>query len=208
VPVVHFWNHAAIVQRPRPGPEAVQQARARTSVSCDYNYRANWKSAKAPEVAGAVSSSGRHRQRRRLSALAWHWGIIECDIRPSRADAYRTLAEKVLETFPNLEKQLITLRESKSADHNVWSACLHNRGHFLLSRRYDIGHIVDRVGSGDAFAAGAIYGLRAYRDDAKVLEFATAAGCLKHSVPGDFSMISLADVERLVQGDASGRVQR
>jgi 2-dehydro-3-deoxygluconokinase len=114
----------------------------------------------------------------------------------------------VLEAFPNLEKHVITLRESKSADHNGWAACLHNRSQFLVSRRYEITDIVDRVGSGDAFAAGMIYGLLALKDDQDALEFAVAAGCLKHSVPGDFNVTSLEEVRRLVKGDASGRVQR
>ena len=123
-------------------------------------------------------------------------------------DAYRALAERVLEAFPNLEKQVITLRESRSADHNGWAACLHNRSEFLVSRRYEITDIVDRVGSGDAFAAGMIYGLLALKSDRDALEFAVAAGCLKHSVPGDFNVTSLDEVRRLVKGDASGRVQR
>jgi len=193
--------------------EAVRQARTRNiTVSCDYNYRANlWKyGKKAPEVmrgivnlvqVGIANEEDCQQSLGVAAASDAKSGHLD-------ADAYRALAEKVLETFPNLEKQIITLRESKSADHNVWSACLHNRTQFLVSRRYDITHIVDRVGSGDAFAAGAIYGLITYRDDAKALEFAAAAGCLKHSVPGDFSMIGLAEVERLMQGDASGRVQR
>ncbi len=120
----------------------------------------------------------------------------------------RVLAERVLEAFPNLEKQVITLRESHGADHNGWSACLHDRARFLESRRYDITDIVDRVGSGDAFAAGLIYGLLSFADDARALEFAAAAGCLKHTVPGDFNRVSAAEVEALLKGDASGRVQR
>ena len=110
-------------------------------------------------------------------------------------------------TRKKIEK-VITLRESRSADHNGWAACLHNRKEFLVSRRYDITDIVDRVGSGDAFAAGIIYGLLALQDDRKALEFAVAAGCLKHSIPGDFNLISRDEVEKLVAGDASGRVQR
>jgi 2-dehydro-3-deoxygluconokinase len=122
--------------------------------------------------------------------------------------SYRALAERVLDEFPNLRAQVITLRESHSADHNGWAACLHNRDEFLVSTEYDIRDIVDRVGSGDAFAAGLIYGLLTHRNDAKALAFATAAGCLKHSIPGDFNMLTVPDVERLIQGDASGRVQR
>ena len=193
--------------------EAVRQARYRhVTVSCDYNYRANlWKyGKKAPEVmreivtqvqVGIANEEDCQQSLGIAAAADAKSGHLD-------TDAYRALAERVLEAFPNLEKQIITLRESKSAGHNVWSACLHNRSQFLVSRRYDITHIVDRVGSGDAFAAGAIYGLRAYQDDQKALEFAAAAGCLKHSVPGDFNMIGLTEVERLLKGDASGRVQR
>ena len=86
---------------------------------------------------------------------------------------------------------------------------MHNRREFLSSRHYDITDIVDRVGGGDSFAAGIIYGLRAHDDnDQRALEFATAASCLKHSIPGDFNHVSLDEVDRLVRGDASGRVQR
>jgi 2-dehydro-3-deoxygluconokinase len=77
-----------------------------------------------------------------------------------------------------------------------------------MSRHYDITDIVDRVGAGDSFAAGLIYGLRAYRNDQKALEFATAASCLKHSILGDINRVGVSEVEALMQGDASGRVQR
>jgi 2-dehydro-3-deoxygluconokinase len=123
-------------------------------------------------------------------------------------DKYKLLAEKVLKEFPNLEKQVITLRESHSADRNGWSAVLYNGREFLTSRHYDITDIVDRVGAGDSFAAGLIYGLRQYRDDQKGLEFATAASCLKHSILGDINRVGVAEVESLMAGDASGRVQR
>jgi len=114
----------------------------------------------------------------------------------------------VLEAFPNLSRQAITLRESHSADRNGWGAVLHNRRAFLSSRHYEINDIVDRVGAGDSFAAGLIYGLRAYGDDSRALEFATAASCLKHSVPGDINRMSVHEIESLMGGDASGRVQR
>ena len=114
----------------------------------------------------------------------------------------------MLDEFPNLERQVITLRESHSADRNGWSAVLHNRRDFLSSTQYDITDIVDRVGGGDSFAAGVIYGLRAYGDDQRALEFATAASCLKHSILGDVNRVTVAEVEALMAGDASGRVQR
>jgi 2-dehydro-3-deoxygluconokinase len=102
----------------------------------------------------------------------------------------------------------ITLRESKSASHNGWSACLHDRKEFLLSRHYEITHIVDRVGGGDSFAAGLIFGLLNLPAHAAALEFAVAASCLKHSISGDFSRLSREEVEQLIRGGGSGRVQR
>jgi len=193
--------------------DAVRQARSRgVTVSCDYNFRANlWEWGKsAPEVMRElvqhvqVGIANEEDCQRALGIDA------ALDVRSARLEAAqaRRLAERVLEQFPNLTKQAITLRESHGADHNGWSACLHDRANFLVSRRYDIPAVVDRVGSGDAFAAGLIYGLLTFSDDARALEFAAAAGCLKHSVPGDFHRVSVDEVETLLKGDASGRVQR
>jgi len=192
---------------------AVTEARSRgVTVSCDYNYRANlWAYGKrAPEVMRELVRHvqvGIANEEDCQRALGIESNV---DLRGGTLDTLkvRVLAERALETFPNLEKQIITLRESRSADHNVWSACLHDRKRFLVSRRYDIPDIVDRVGTGDALAAGLIYGLLVLGDDTKALEFAAAAGCLKHSVPGDFNRVSVAEVETLLKGDASGRVQR
>jgi 2-dehydro-3-deoxygluconokinase len=192
---------------------AAREARDRgLTVSCDYNYRKNlWRyGKKAPEVM------------RELVALA-HIGIaneedcqkalgIEVDVDVGsgalEGEKYRALADRVMAAFPNLDLQVITLRESHSADRNGWSAVLRNRQSFLMSRHYDITDIIDRVGAGDSFSAALIYGLRAYRDDQQALEFATAASCLKHSILGDINRVSVSDVEALVAGDASGRVQR
>jgi 2-dehydro-3-deoxygluconokinase len=121
---------------------------------------------------------------------------------------YRALAEKVLAAYPNLRSVAITLRESKSASHNGWSACMHDRGEFLESRKYEITHIVDRVGGGDSFAGGLIYGLLALPTHREALEFAVAVSCLKHSIPGDFNRLTLDEVKALMKGEASGRVQR
>jgi 2-dehydro-3-deoxygluconokinase len=193
--------------------EAVQKARAMgVTVSCDYNYRKNlWKYGKsAPEVmreivrhvhVGIANEEDCQKALGLETDVDVHAGALE-------HENYRALAERVLDAFPNLEKQVITLRESRSADHNDWSAVLHNRDDFLVSRRYGITHIVDRVGGGDSFAAGLIYGLLTYGDDARALDFATAASCLKHSIPGDFNRVSVGEVESLMGGDASGRVQR
>ena len=123
-------------------------------------------------------------------------------------DNYRLLGDKVLETYPNLKMIAITLRESISADNNNWAACLNNRNNFILSRKYSITNIVDRIGSGDSFVAGFIYGLNAYDHEKGALEFAVAASCLKHSIPGDFNRVTVKEVEKLMSGDSSGRVQR
>ena len=114
----------------------------------------------------------------------------------------------VLAAYSNLKAIAITLRESRSASHNGWSACLHNRKEFLLSRHYDITHIVDRVGGGDAFAGGLVFGLLNLPDHKAALEFAVAASCLKHSIPGDFNRFTRAEVESLLKEGGSGRVQR
>ena len=123
-------------------------------------------------------------------------------------EQYRGLAGKVLSQFSNLKMIAITLRESHSASHNGWSACLFDGKQFLASRHYDITHIVDRVGGGDCFAGGLIYGLQALTGPQEALEFAVAASCLKHSIPGDFNRFSVDEVKSLLKGGGSGRVQR
>ncbi|GAB1482643.1 sugar kinase [Treponema sp.] len=122
---------------------------------------------------------------------------------------YKVLAESVKKEFPALSRVAITLRESRSADRNGWSGVLHGTSGFYASCSYDIDDIVDRVGGGDSFSAGIIYGLLNYPDDeARALEFAVAASALKHSIGGDFNLTSKAEVETLLKGDGSGRVQR
>jgi 2-dehydro-3-deoxygluconokinase len=182
------------------------------TVSCDYNYRKNlWRYGKsAPEVMRELvgfATVGIANEEDCQKAL----GIdIDVDVRSGaiERDKYRALAAKVLSAFPNLERQVITLRESHSADRNGWSAVMFDRKDFLSSRHYEITDIVDRVGGGDSFAAGLIYGLRVYKDGQRALEFATAASCLKHSILGDINRVGVAEVEALMAGDASGRVQR
>jgi 2-dehydro-3-deoxygluconokinase len=125
-----------------------------------------------------------------------------------RHEVYKELTDQVLQAYPNLKLIAVTLRESKSASHNGWSACLNNRKEFLVSRHYDITHIVDRVGGGDSFAGGLIYGLVTMNSNRDALEFAVAASCLKHSIPGDFNRFTADEVRALIKGGGSGRVQR
>jgi 2-dehydro-3-deoxygluconokinase len=193
--------------------EAVQAARQKgLTVSCDLNYRKNlWKWGKPAieamrELVKFVDIAIANEEDVQMSL-----GIqAKVDVHSGELDRaqYQALAENVLAAYPNLKAIAITLRESRSASHNGWSACLHDREEFLLSRHYEITHIVDRVGSGDGFAGGLIYGLHALPSHREALEFAVAAGCLKHSIPGDFNRVSVDDVKALVAGGGSGRVQR
>jgi 2-dehydro-3-deoxygluconokinase len=192
---------------------AAREARERSiPVSIDYNYRKNlWKYGKtAREVMRELvkhATVGIANEEDCQQCL----GIeIDADVHSGELETgkYRALAESVLDAFPNLERQVITLRESRSADVNGWSAVLHNRTDYLHSKPYEINDIIDRVGAGDSFAGGFIYGLLTYGDDARALEFATAASCLKHSINGDYNRVSAAEVEELMKGGGSGRVQR
>lgn len=193
--------------------EAVQAAKELgLTVSCDFNFRKKlWKFGKsAPEIMRELVKFvdvGIANEEDCQKSL----GIsVNVDVTSGKlkTNAYKGLAEKVLEEFPNLKMQAITLRESISASHNRWSAVLRTRDGFFASRKYDITHIVDRVGGGDSFAAGLIYGLKHFPDPGEALEFAVAASCLKHSIPGDFNRVTVSEVETLMSGDASGRVQR
>lgn len=186
---------------------------AGVTVSCDFNYRGKlWKYGKsAPEVMGELVKHvdvGIANEEDCQKSL----GIsVDVDVESGELDTkkYEALSEKVLEIYPGMSTIAITLRESFSADRNGWSACLRTReGGFKLSRRYEMTDIVDRVGGGDSFASALIYGLNAYEDRQQSLEFAVAASCLKHSILGDFNRVSVPEVENLMGGDASGRVQR
>lgn len=123
-------------------------------------------------------------------------------------DGYRDAARRVSDTF-DVSQVAITLRESHSASDNGWSAALWSRaaGEFLTGQHYDV-RLVDRIGGGDAFAAGLIFGLVTGRDAAQALRFAIAASALKQTIPGDFNRITVEEVDRLAGGDGSGRVQR
>jgi 2-dehydro-3-deoxygluconokinase len=193
--------------------ESVQKAREMgLTVSCDLNYRKNlWKYGKsaaevmrglAPFVDVCIANEEDCQMALGIASESdVHSGKLE-------VDQYQKLAAKVMAEFPNLKVVAITLRESKSASHNGWSACLYNGKEFLVSRHYEITHIVDRVGGGDCFAGGLIYGLQTLATHQEALEFAVAASCLKHSIPGDFNRFSVDEVKNLLKGDGSGRVQR
>ena len=183
------------------------------TVSCDFNYRSKlWNYGKpAPEVMRELVryvDVGIANEEDCQKSLAIDAGDVHVESGELDPDRYQRLTEKVMEEFPNLGILAVTLRESKSADRNGWSACLRDREGFRLSRHYEITHIVDRVGGGDSFASALIYGLNAYQDRQDALEFAVAASCLKHSIAGDFNRVTVPEVEKLMGGDASGRVQR
>jgi 2-dehydro-3-deoxygluconokinase len=193
--------------------EAVKKAKDKgLTVSCDLNFRKKlWKYGKsAPEVMGDLVkyvdiAVGNEEDCQKSLGIK-----VDVDVESGKLDVekYRELTGKVLEMYPNLRKIAVTMRESYSADQNGWSAVLNNGSETLVSKSYDISDIVDRVGSGDTFAAGLIYGVTHLGSDQAALEFAVAASCLKHSIPGDFPLISVGEVESLVGGEASGRVQR
>jgi 2-dehydro-3-deoxygluconokinase len=193
--------------------EAVQAARGKgVTVSCDLNYRKNlWKWGKpAHEVMGELVKYVDVVIANEEDCQAALGIQVDADVHSGKLDreAYRALAAKVLTAYPNIKTIAITLRESKSASHNGWSACLYDGKDFLLSRHYEITHIVDRVGAGDSFGGGLIYGLNVLGTKQEALEFATAASCLKHSIPGDFNRFTVDEVNTLLKGDGSGRVQR
>ena len=192
------------------GIAAARAAGLGTSV--DLNYRAKlWRYGKtAAQVMRALMEHtdvaiGNEEDCQRALGLE-----VPVDVTAGHLDhaAYERLTGRVLDEFPSLSAIAITLRESRGADVNGWSACLRDGEGFHVGAAYDILDIVDRVGTGDAFAAGLIYGRLRGLSAAEGLDLAIAAGCLKHSIPGDFNRVTLAEVQRLASGDASGRVSR
>lgn len=183
------------------------------TVSIDMNYRKNlWKwGKKASEVmpelfAFCDVAVGNEEDAQDVFGIQ----ALNADVTAGKvsADAYRYVCEKLVERFPNLKSVAITLRGSLSASHNTWSGVLWDQGRFYQARAYDIDYIVDRVGGGDSFTGGLIYGMLTRADRQYALDFAVAASCLKHSIYGDFTEITVAEVEKLMSGDASGRVAR
>lgn len=193
--------------------ESVKEAKKRNiTVSCDLNYRKNlWKyGKKASEVMRElakyvdVAIANEEDVQKSLEIT------VDVNVESGELDRekYKALGNKVLESYPNMKCIAITLRESHSADWNGWAACLNDRKDFYVSKKYEIRDIIDRVGGGDSFAGGLIYGLNQYKDKQSALEFAVAASCLKHSVIGDFNRVGVSDVTKLMGGDGTGRVQR
>jgi len=193
--------------------EAVKKAREKgITVSCDLNFRKNlWKYGEsAPEVMGefvkyADIVIGNEEDCQKSLGVK-----LDMDVESGilQAERYRELTDNVLSLYSNIKKIAITLRESHSANYNGWLAVLNNREEFITSKKYEINNIIDRVGGGDAFAAGLIYGFDNLNSDKEALEFAVAASCLMHSIPGDLALLSVEEVKSLVGGAASGRVQR
>jgi len=193
--------------------EAVKKAREKgITVSCDLNFRKKlWKYGKsAPEIMGELVKYvdiviGNEEDCQKSIAVK-----VDIDVESGKlqTEKYRELTDKVLNLYPNIKKIAITLRESYSANYNGWSAVLNNRKEFLISKKYEIHNIVDRVGAGDTFAAGLIYGLNNLSNDKEALEFSVAASCLMHSIPGDLPLLSVEEVKNLAGGAGSGRVQR
>ncbi len=193
--------------------ESVKEAKKRgITVSCDLNYRKNlWKYGKsAPEVMCElakyvdVAIANEEDCQKSLGVT------VDVHVEGGELDRakYEELSKKVLAAYPNMKLIAITLRESHSADWNGWAACLNDGKQFYVSKKYEIRDIVDRVGGGDSFAGGLIYGLNHYEDKQAALEFAVAASCLKHTIPGDFNRVTVDEVEKLAGGDGTGRVQR
>jgi 2-dehydro-3-deoxygluconokinase len=194
--------------------EAIEIAKRKgITVSCDLNFRKNlWKWGKSPAEV--------------MPEMVKHCDVIlgnEEDaekvfgIKPEAADVstgkvsgagYKSVCKKLMEMFPKAGKVIITLRGSVNADNNTWSGVLYDGKTLFTAPVYQITHIVDRVGAGDSFMGGLIYGLLSYKNDQKALNFAVAASCLKHTIPGDFNQVSVAETEQLMKGEGSGRVVR
>ncbi len=195
--------------------EAIQAARAKgLTVSCDLNYRAKlWKwGKKANEVMPELVrycdvAIGNEEDAEKVFGIK----APESDIDSGKVESgqYRYVCDELTRRIPTLTTVAITLRGSLSASHNTWSGVLQHKGEFFTAPVFDIEPIVDRVGGGDAFVGGLIYGLRNYGEDRqKALNFAVAASCLKHSIFGDFNQVPVAEVEKIMGGNVSGRVSR
>lgn len=196
--------------------EAIQAAnRLGVTVSTDLNYRKKlWKYGKEPGevmpalvegcdvILGNEEDAEKHFGLHPDGVDVTHGGSVD-------GKAYLSVLKQLQKMFPRAKKVITTLRGSISASHNTWSGVLYDGKTLFEAPSYEITHIVDRVGGGDSFMAGLIYGLMTYEgDDQKALNFAVAASCLKHTIKGDANLVTVAEVEKLMSGDASGRVSR
>lgn len=184
-------------------------------VSCDLNYRKNlWKyGKKASEVMPALVEGcdvilGNEEDAEKVFGIKPEGFEVHDTGGKVDAAEFESVCKQLMQKFPRAKKVIITLRGSINANHNTWGGCLYS-DKLYQSRRYDITHIVDRVGGGDSFMGGLIYGLLTYpNDDQQALDFAVAASCLKHTIYGDFNLVTPKEVETLMKGDGSGRVVR
>ncbi len=195
--------------------EAIRIAREKgITISCDLNFRKNlWKwgrgaSEVMPDlVSGCDIILGNEEDAAKVFGIKpdnQSTGFAEV-----KGSDYIKVCRKLKEKFPQAKKIIITLRGSINADSNTWSGVLFDGSRLYEAPVYQITHIVDRVGGGDSFMAGLIYGLISFPgDDQKALNFATAASCLKHTIHGDFNLVTVQEVETLMMGDSSGRVVR
>ena len=197
--------------------EAIRAAnRLGVTVSCDLNYRKNlWKYGKrADEVMPALVEGcdiilGNEEDAEKVFGIKPEG--FDATATAGRVDAakFESVCRQLMARFPRSRKVIITLRGSINANHNTWGGVLFDGQRLYESARYDITHIVDRVGGGDSFMGGLIYGLLTYEgDDQRVLDFAAAASCLKHTIYGDYNQVTVKEVENLMRGDGSGRVAR
>jgi 2-dehydro-3-deoxygluconokinase len=184
------------------------------TVSTDLNFRKNlWKYGKTaaevmPElVAGCDVILGNEEDAEKV----FHIQPEGVDVTAGHVEAaaYESVCRQLVKRFPRAKKVIITLRGSINANHNTWAGTLFNGEQIFFSPQYDITHIVDRVGGGDSFMGGLICGLLTYPDDdQQALNFAVAASCLKHTIYGDFNLVTVDEVKNLMKGDGSGRVSR
>lgn len=186
------------------------------TVSCDLNYRKNlWKYGKTPAevmpalVEGCDIILGNEEDAEKVFGIKPKGFDASTTGGHIESAAFRSVCEQMMDKFSRAKKVIITLRGSINANHNTWAGVLFDGKKLYESKSYDITHIVDRVGGGDSFMGGLIYGLLTYNEnDLKALEFAVAASCLKHTIYGDFNLVTVAEVENLMKGDSSGRVIR
>ena len=186
------------------------------TVSCDLNYRKNlWKYGKTASdvmpalVAGCDIVLGNEEDAEKVFGIKPEGFDAAATHGEVDAAEFESVCKQMRQRFPRAKKVIITLRGSINANHNTWSGVLYDGEQLYQAPTYNITHIVDRVGGGDSFMGGLIYGLLTYPDDnQKALNFAVAASCLKHTIYGDYNQVTVSEVESLMKGDGSGRVSR